>query len=160
MAKKIRKFTKKDLMLIEDFINSINKNIKIKISENKRFECDIPNNIIYLGIKNNDKAATALFYKWFKQQKEYTKINKKIISILHEVGHFQTFNQALWEERNEQEEVLTRLYDLDLLTYEELNFAYWDMPNERLATMWAVWYYKSHKKQCDNLATLLKLPCV
>ena len=157
MARKIKKFTKKDRMLIEDFIHSINNNVKIKISENKRFECDIPNNIIYLGVKNIDKQEQKMFNKWLKLQPEYIQINKKLISILHEVGHFQTFNQILWEERNEQEEVLTRLYDLNLLTYEELNFAYWDMPNERKATMWAIDFYKNNKKYCNNLIKLLKI---
>ena len=157
MARKIKKFTKKDRMLIEDFIHSINNNVKIEISENKRFECDIPNNTIYLGVKNIDKQEQKMFNKWLKLQPEYIQINKKLISILHEVGHFQTFNQILWEERNEQEEVLTRLYDLDLLTYEELNFAYWDMPNERLATMWAIDFYKNNKKYCNNLIKLLKI---
>ena len=157
MAKRVRYFTKKDRLLIEDFIHSINSNLDIKISENKRFECDIPNKTIYLGTKNINKEEKQLYNKWFRQQPFYTKVNKRIISILHEVGHFQTFNTLEFEERNEKEILLTNLYEMDLIDFEELNFAYWNLTNEINATKWAIEYYNKNKKYCDNLIKLLKI---
>lgn len=157
MAKRVRHFTKKDRLLIEDFIHSINSNLDIKISENKRFECDIPNKTIYLGIKNINKEELKLYNKWFTQQPFYTKVNKRIISILHEVGHFQTFNAIEFQERNEQEEWLDFLYENDMINFEELNFAYWNLTNELKATMWAIKFYNNNKKYCDNLIKLLKI---
>lgn len=157
MAKKVRRFTKKDKILIEDFIHSIDDTISIEISENKRFECDIPNKTIYLGIKNTTRDELKLFNKWFAQQPEYIKINKRIVSILHEVGHFKTFDKAEFEERNLKEELLTNMYENDLIDFEKLNFAYWNLPNERKATMWAIKYYIENKKYCDNLVKLLKI---
>lgn len=157
MAKRVRRFTKKDRLLIEDFIHSINSNLDIKISENKRFECDIPNKTIYLGTKNINKEEKQLYNKWFTQQPFYTKVNKRIISILHEVGHFQTFDSIEFKERNEQEEWLNFLYENDIINFEELNFAYWNLTNELKATMWAIEFYNNNKKYCDNLIKILKI---
>lgn len=157
MAKRIRPFTKKDLWLIQDFIGAINSDITIAISENKRFECDIPNKTIYLGTKNINKEEKQLYNKWFRQQPFYTKVNKRIISILHEVGHFQTFNTLEFEERNEKEILLTVMYENDLIDFEKLNFAYWNLTNELKATMWAIEFYNNNKKYCDNLIKLLKI---
>lgn len=157
MAKKVRPFTKKDLWLIQDFIGAINSDITIEISENKRFECDIPNKVIYLGVKNTNRDELKLYNKWLQQQPFYTKVNKRIISILHEVGHFQTFNEKEFEERNEQEEWLNFLYENDIIDFEELNFAYWNLTNEINATKWAIEYYNKNKKYCDNLIKLLKI---
>jgi len=157
MAKRVRRFTKKDRLLIEDFIHSINSNLDIKISENKRFECDIPNKTIYLGIKNINKEELKLYNKWFTRQPFYTKVNKRIISILHEVGHFQTFNIIEFQERNEQEEWLDFLYENNIINFEELNFAYWNLENELKATKWAIEFYNNNKKYCDNLIKLLKI---
>jgi len=157
MAKRVRHFTKKDRLLIEDFIHSINSNLDIKISENKRFECDIPNKTIYLGIKNINKEELKLYNKWFTRQPFYTKVNKRIISILHEVGHFQTFNIIEFQERNEQEKWLDFLYENNMINFEELNFAYWNLENELKATKWAIEFYNNNKKYCDNLIKLLKI---
>lgn len=157
MAKKVRKFTKKDLWLIQDFIGAINSDITIAISENKRFECDIPNKIIYLGVKNTNKDELKLYNRWLEQQPFYTKVNKRIISILHEVGHFQTFNKAEFEERNTKEELLINMYENDLIDFEKLNFAYWNLTNELKATKWAIEFYNSNKKYCDNLIKILKI---
>lgn len=157
MAKKVRPFTKKDLWLIQDFIGAINSDITIEISENKRFECDIPNKVIYLGVKNTNRDELKLYNKWLQQQPFYTKVNKRIISILHEVGHFQTFNEIEFKERNEQEEWLNFLYENDIIDFEELNFAYWNLENEIKATKWAIKFYNDNKKYCDNLIKLLKI---
>lgn len=85
------------------------------------------------------------------------KSNKRIISILHEVGHFQTFNEAEFEERNTKEELLNGMYEMGLIDFEELNFAYWNLTNEINATKWAIEYYNKNKKYCDNLIKLLKI---
>ena len=157
MAKKINKFSKKDIQTIQDFVYSINKNLIIKNSEYKRFECDIPNNTIYLGIKNNNKKDNALFMKWFKQQPEYININNKLLSLLHEIGHFQTFNQNEFDIRNELENAYCFMYEQDIISYEQLNFAYWNLANERKATMWGIQFYITHTKECKDLITKLKL---
>ena len=157
MAKKITRFSKKDIKAIQNFVNSINENLKIKNSEYKRFECDIPNNTIYLGIKNNNKKDNSLFLKWFKQQPEFIDINKKLLSLLHEIGHFQTFNQEEFDKRNELENIYTFMYEQDIISYEQLNFSYWNLENERKATMWGVEFYKNHTTECENLIKFLNL---
>ena len=152
-----KKFNRKEKAIVQDFVNSINSSLAIKISENKRFECDIPKNTIYLGLKTIDEDELELFNEWLSTHNVKTKMNRRILSLLHEIGHFQTFNKEEWEDRNKREQVLIFLYDQDIISYKQLNFSYWNLTNELKATMWGVNYYKRHKKQCEELAAMLGL---
>ena len=157
MARKIIKFTKKDKQFIQDFTNSINKDLIIAISENKRFECDIPNNTIYLGLKNLNQIENNLFKKWLKNENITIKMNRRLLSLLHEIGHFQTFNEQEFEDRNSMEKIYNQMYENDLITFEELNFNYWNMTNEKKATLWGIQYYLENTKKCKQLVKILKL---
>lgn len=157
MARKVIKFTKKDTLIVNNFVASINNKLSVRISENKRFECDIPNNKIYLGLKNLDNKENTLFQKWLKSKDITISINRRLLSLLHEIGHFQTFNEQEFEERNIQEQMFVSMYENGLISYEELNFYYWNMTNELKATMWGVNYYLTNTKKCKQLVKKLKL---
>lgn len=150
-------FTKQEKIIIREFIHSIDKSLKVRVSQEQRFECDIPKKTIYLGSKKIDKLENKLFQEWFKSQPEYIKINKTLMSILHEIGHFQTFNKQEFEIRNEIEEMLIFMYDNYYINEKEINFAYWNIENERKATMWGVQYFKENQEKCLQLAAALSL---
>lgn len=150
-------FSKEEKQIIRNFIHSIDKTIKVRISPELRFECDIPKKVIYLGSKKVSKKENALFQEWFKQQPEYIKINKTLISILHEIGHFMTFNAQEFEERNATEQTLLFMYENYYINEKEINFAYWNMTNERKATMWGIEYFKNNTPKCLELAAALGL---
>lgn len=150
-------FTKNDKIIIREFIHSIDKNIKLRVSQEKRFECDIEKRTIYLGSKKIDRQENKLFQEWFKKQPEYIKINKTLMSILHEIGHFMTFNKQEFELRNEIEEMLVFMYENYYINEKEINFAYWNIDNERKATMWGVQYFKDNREKCLELAAALGL---
>ena len=148
-------FTKEEKQTIRNFIHSIDKSIKVRVSQELRFECDIEKRTIYLGSKKIDKKENKLFQEWFRQQPEYIKINKTLMSILHEIGHFMTFNKQEFETRNETEEMLMFMYENYYINEKEINFGYWNIANERKATMWGVDYFKNNQEKCRYLAAAL-----
>ena len=148
-------FTKEEKQTIRNFIHSIDKSIKVRVSQELRFECDIEKRTIYLGSKKIDKKENKLFQEWFKQQPEYIKINKTLMSILHEIGHFMTFNKQEFEIRNETEEMLMFMYENYYINEKEINFGYWNIANERKATIWGVDYFKNNQEKCRYLAAAL-----
>lgn len=145
---RVYKFTKKDIEKIQVFVNTIDKNIKIK--KGKCFECDTEKNQVFVGNKKYDKD-TKMFMTWLCKQKEYTPINYILISILHEIGHIKTYSKIKQTERS----ILYGIYDflghLGIMTTEQQNNRYFNIPDERDATMWGLNYYVNHKQQCDKL---------
>lgn len=157
MARKFIKFTKKDKMIIQDFVSNIDNSLIIETSPEKRFECDIAQKTIYLGTKNTDKYEKAAFIKWYKAQDFFTPMNRRILSLLHEIGHFKTYNEIEFEERNTIEDMITFMYEQGAINYQELSKAYFEIPNELKATQWGVQYYKNHTQECKELAKRLGL---
>jgi hypothetical protein len=68
-----------------------------------------------------------------------------------------TFNKQEFELRNEIEEMLIFMYDNYYINEKEINFAYWNIENERKATMWGVQYFKDNREKCLELAAALGL---
>lgn len=150
-------YTKKDLELIRNFTKEINEEIVIKISpQGNGFYCKLPNYKIYLGNKRPSQEEL-LWEQWYKEQDFFigNDINRKIISLLHEIGHFQTFNIDEWLDRNKKVPCLTNRYYNGEMTFKELNYFYWNLINEYKATKWAIEYYKSNREKCERLAEML-----
>lgn len=149
-------YSKKDLQLIRSFIKEIDKNIKVRISPAGNFECQLTIGKLNIGNKKMDKKQRVLWQEWYEQQEFYVgKVNKRMISLLHEIGHFQTFNFEEYALRNSQEYILIEEYCKGTLSEKELNFAYWNMTNEYKATKWAIEYYRNNRNRCEELAAIL-----
>jgi hypothetical protein len=97
------------------------------------------------------------FIEWFKNQPEYVNVNVVLLSILHEIGHCFTYNEKRNLQRDEIENMLVFMCEMDAITEKEMNFAYFDIESERLATMWGVEYYKNNRTKCEELAAALGL---
>ena len=154
-------YNKKDLQLIRNFIKEIDKDIVIRIAPNQEFYCQLPLGKIYLGKKKIDDIQF-YWYNWYQEQEFFSKeeINLRMITLLHEIGHFVTFDLNEWLDRNKKVPQLTEKYCKGELTLKELNFAYWNLPNEYKATEWAVDYYKRNKEKCDRLAKMINFKYV
>lgn len=152
-----KRFSKQEIKIIKDFIHSIDSTLKVKISRELRFECNIERKIIYLGAKKPNHKENLLFQEWYKKQPEYTPINKTLMSILHEIGHFKTFNKQEFALRNEQEQMLTFMYEHYYIDEKQINFSYWSIDNERKATMWGVQFFKDNTPICNKLTKTLGL---
>ena len=145
-------YNKKQLQLIREFIKDINNEIVLRISPAKEFCCNIPEYKLYLGTKKMGYQSV-LWENWYRQQKFYCgKVNNRLIALLHEIGHFETFDTTEWVLRNAKVDDLTYQFYDNKMSFEDLNFAYWNLENEYKATEWAINYYKNNKEKCDLLA--------
>lgn len=154
MSKKY-KFTKEDFKIITKWVNE-NIDEDIEVAKSYRFECDTDNEIIYLSNKRWTKLDM-FFDKWYQKQDFYTPINYTLICILHEIGHIMTRDDELLEQGYQLNSMYQFMYEFEAISEEELNFAYFDIPSEKLATQWGVEYYKQHKQKCDKLAEMVGL---
>ena len=150
-------YNKKELKIIRDFIHEVNNEIVVRIATDKSWKCILPLYKLYLGAKKQDKWVEEMRLNWCKEQEFYCEVNMNIISLLHEIGHFQTFNLEEWQDRNKQVNELQNLYCEDKIDMIELNYKYFDLPNEYKATKWAFEYYKANKSKCENLAKLIRV---
>ena len=130
---------------IKNFVAQINPNIKVQFA--KRFECDTNQNIIFVETQRNKKDAQ-MFKNWY--QKYFNeKLSKKdlfYISLLHEIGHIMTYTEELDQERDEQWETIGTALMLDIITQEQANNEYFEIPMELIATEWARNYYHNYVK--------------
>jgi hypothetical protein len=152
-------YNKQDLIYIRQFIKEINNEIVLRISPSGAWECSLPKYRIYLGAKKISKDLDYSWQTWYKKQEFYIGDNifRRIISLLHEIGHFETFNVDEWDARNKIEKKLVKAYINDKISYDDLNYAYWNLPNEYKATKWAIEYYKNNRAKCEKLAAMLGL---
>ena len=148
-------FSKIDILLIRQFVEDIDNDIIVRKS--KVWEVDQETNMIYLGTKAPSKQ-NEYFYEWYSQQDFFIPIDITLISLLHEIGHIMKgYNEKMLEQRAKMNNMYNFLYEQGSITAKELNFAYFDIPEELTATKWGVDYYKSNKQKCEDLAEALGL---
>ena len=152
MSKKYR-FTKKDIIAIQNFVDNIIEDIQVV--KGFAYQCDLEEEMIFLGRKRINKYDN-YFMEWLREQPEYTfEVNTIVISILHEIGHFMTYNEEISKQGTLLKGIYGFLQEENIIKKKEHNFRYFEIENEKLATMWGLDYYKNNRKQCDKLAEML-----
>lgn len=149
------KFSNKEIKTIQKFIQT-NIDKDIKVHKNNVYECEVATKDVYIGNKMYD-YDTELYIKWLQQQPEYIPINFILISILHEVGHIMTYTKAKEKERNVLYGIYAFLNEFNILSTDTLNNKYFNIPDERQATMWGINFYKNNKIKCDKLLNELNI---
>ena len=150
------KYTFKEKRAIKKFVKMINPDYQVKF-ENSPFECDIEEEIIYIGDKQFNYEGK-MFMNWFTKEFELCKdINWWLISLLHEIGHIETSTEELQDERDLLYGTLKLAFDCGNYTIEEMNNAYFQIPCEYQATWWGASWWLDHKQECQKLVNLLKL---
>lgn len=108
-------------------------------------------NTIFIGYTLGHDIDDLFFYdKFVEKYPKGEEIDKYLISILHEIGHYSTFMERMelsmnngYDRKAEIDkigELLDRLYDEGYSRKEiceEVNSIYINLPDERLATDWA-----------------------
>lgn len=131
---------------IRDFINIVNPDLEIKFQK-WDLECDVYTDTIYIG-RTFDKRTDEYFKNFCTVlNPETTKINLFLLSILHEIGHIETWT----EEDNEQKEIIYNLLQTQF-NENELNDEklaeycniYFRIPLEKNATEWGINYALTH----------------
>lgn len=115
------------------------------------FSYDPEDERVYFSIAFSERADK-LFKEYVLKKFNFEIKNIFIMSLLHEVGHFftlNTFSKMEIENDHLAKEVIEEMLDADD-SDDEIYSLYFDLKIERVATAWAVDYYKSNKKRCDN----------
>ena len=176
----IRKFHYKTLKV---FLNHGTVGFKVRMAMNKKTEkiaeemvrsydvniCDsqyekeikrdkwwnIPEEKIFITL-NKHKEEDEMVQKFL--EKEYGKrYNSFIIGLLHEVGHIETFEEDLDEERDLVYGLLKIDFNNGNSDIEKFNNMYFRIPAEYNATAWAINYYETHLQECQELAKKLNI---
>lgn len=128
------------LLKLKKYIKNIDSEIKVKFG--KCFECDTDRKIVWLALKDN-KQDGEMFKTWYEKyfNEKLTKLDLLYISALHEVGHIMTWTQELEDERAEMYGLMKVAHTYQLMSTQELNNQYFEIPMELIATQWGRKYY-------------------
>lgn len=136
------------IFLVRDFIKSINKDFEVEIGD--AFEVDINDETVFITFNSDDDLDN--LYKNFLKEEFNVEIPIFVASILHEIGHIETFDDELYESRDVVYGLLKMQYDEGNADLAEYNNMYFRIPAEYDATYWGVQYYLKNKEKCDKLA--------
>lgn len=145
------KFNNKTCNAINSWFEKNDFDLICKIGED--LEYYLEENIITIP-KTYDDSMDCYFMKWLRQHGLTTDFDCLVLSILHEIGHFETenlFTYQEWENDNAFKVALqfTNLED------EEFYFSYWDSPTEYVANMWLITYANIFMTKCQDLEDLI-----
>lgn len=130
---------------IKNFIREVNPDVVVEFEEYD-LSCNIFDEIVYVG-KTYDKRTDGYFNNFIHTIEPKTaKFNPFLISLLHELGHIETWN----EEDADNKDVVYNLLQINadkgeqsLETYCNL---YFRIPLEFNATLWGIDYALEHQE--------------
>ena len=153
MAKR-NHFNKKDIELLQNFVELIDD--EIEIYKGSCYEVDMDLKEIYLGSKRYDRISHFFMQHWKKEIAE-TPINWCILSILHEIGHLMTTTEELEDNRKTLDGIYSFMFQEGAITETDYFKSYFDIPAERAATEWGINFYKNNVDLCNSIALQLKV---
>ena len=110
---------------------------------------------------DSDDFEDKLFLDFAKERFNFTTDCPFILFLLHEIGHSMTENDIVGAVNDfclsERQRILDAVNDNP--TEEEkikLNFEYFSLPDEILATAWAIDYMRNHKKKIKKMRERLE----
>lgn len=143
----------KKLKILNDFIKTINEDYKV-LHDKKEFTSDWENGKVWVCF-NENKEDDQLFMDYIKN-KYQIEIDTFLMSFLHEIGHLETEDDELSDNRAIDLFTLEVLFDNSKITKQEYFERYFEIECESLATEWGIDFYKSHEEQCKQLVKELR----
>ena len=114
------------------------------------FQYDPTDNTVYFTIIYSERSDR-LFKQYIENKFDFTIPNLFTISLLHEVGHsFTLFDFSEKEMKRMKKEKKAIEKALEKNDTDEKYSEYFDLPVEKVATAWAINYYRMNKKRCDD----------
>jgi hypothetical protein len=114
------------------------------------FSYDPEDERVYFSVMVSERADR-LFKQYVLSHFHFEISNIFMISLLHEVGHAFTLNSfSKMEIKNDHlaKETIEEMLHAD--DSDDIYSLYFDLKIERVATAWAINYYKANKKRCDD----------
>ena len=142
----------KKLKVLNDFIKTINEDYEV--FEDTEFTSDWEQGEVWVCFQEN-KEDDQLFMDYIKN-KYQIEIDTFLMSFLHEIGHLETEDDELSDNRAIDLFTLEVLFDNSKITKQEYFERYFEIECESLATEWGIDFYKSHEEQCKQLVKELR----
>lgn len=105
--------------------------------------------------KITEGAIDDIWFSEFVKERFNLEAESFILSILHEVGHYKTNDEIQGEIFNfctrEKNRISAEIKDADEKLSKKLEWEYFNLPDEIMATQWAVNYIQTHKKKVQNM---------
>lgn len=119
------------------------------------FSYDIEEERVYFSILVAERSDR-LFKEYIKKTFNFDVPSIFMISLLHEVGHAETIKDITFKQfkkdRRAKNVLIERLEAVskDDPAYDVIFSEYFDLGVEKVATQWAINYYKTNKRRCDD----------
>lgn len=142
------KFLNEDLLvsLVDDFLEPFG----LDSDFDSDFSYDPDDERVYFSIAVSERADR-LFKQYVLSHFHFKISNIFMISLLHEVGHaFTLGNFSKMEIKTDHFEKETIEEMLDADDSDDIYSLYFDLKIEKVATEWAVNYYKENTKRCED----------
>lgn len=114
------------------------------------FGYDPDDDTIYFSIAISERADR-LFKSYIEKTFHFKVPHIFMISLLHEVGHFytlHTFSKMRIETAHSAKDLIEEALKMD--DDDEIYSLYFDLSVEKVATAWAVDYYRKNMKRCED----------
>jgi len=96
--------------------------------------------------------------EFVKDRFDLAEVDPWTLFLLHEVGHHMAndeiegaIGQFCWDEKERIEKEMVECAEDDLEGLKRLHYQYFNLPEELMATQWAVNFIKKHPKTVDHL---------
>lgn len=114
------------------------------------FSYDPEDERVYFSIVVSERADR-LFKQYVQKTFSFEIPNIFMLSLLHEVGHFftlDTFSKMRIRAAHQAKKLIAD--ELEKYDSDEVYSEYFDLSIEKVATAWAVDYYKANTKRCED----------
>lgn len=145
----------REFLKIKKFVEQINPNFKVHKS--KEWSSLWSTGELWIPYFSKIELEGDKEYLDFIEKEYHFRPNTYIISLLHEIGHLETENQELSDNRAIKYASLEYAFENRFITREQLFNDYFKIEAEILATNWAVNYYKNNLQKIKKLIDTLKL---
>lgn len=130
---------------IKDFIAEVNPMIKVYF-QSYDLECDVFEEKVYIG-RTYDRRTDEYFANFVHELNPQCNFNPFLLSILHEIGHIETWTDEDADDKDVTYAILKMQFDslekTDLVMKEYCDM-YFRIPLEQNATQWGIDFAMSH----------------
>lgn len=105
-----------------------------------------------------ERVEDLLFLDFVKERFNYIPINSFMLSLFHEIGHHYTYDEATESDiiydfcQNEKDRIEQEMQTATTKRkMKKLEFEYFNLPDEIVATAWAVDYMRNHEAEVEEM---------
>ena len=105
-----------------------------------------------------ERVEDLLFLDFVKERFNYMPINSFMLSLFHEIGHHYTYDEATESDiiydfcQNEKDRIEQEMQTATTRRkMKKLEFEYFNLPDEIVATAWAVDYMRNHEAEVEEM---------